>query len=249
MEHRIGTAGWSLPREQQPRFPTGDSHLARYAQVLNAVEINSTFHRSHRPATYERWAATVPDTFQFSIKLPRAITHYSGLVRTQGLLDAFFAEIAPLGEKAGCLLVQLPPKLEFTLRTARSFVAALRDRFDKGIAIEPRHASWFNQHADRMLEALRVTRVVADPLRSPEGAEPGGWKGLAYFRLHGSPRTYYSSYTDEYLDQLAERLRALGHQRVDTWCIFDNTTLGAGTANALDLQARLAPSLTRDAKD
>ena len=235
----IGTAGWSLPRETQHRFPGEGSHLERYARVLNAVEINSTFHRSHRKSTYERWAASVPSTFRFSVKLPRSITHYSRLVRTQKLIDAFLAEIAPLGERVGCLLVQLPPSLELTLRTAKSFVAALRDRFEGDIAIEPRHESWFKPHSDRMLEALRVSRVVADPLRSAEGAEPGGWKGMAYYRLHGSPRIYYSSYTAEYLDRLALRLDQHGRDRIPCWCIFDNTTLGAGTANALDLKERL----------
>ncbi len=235
----IGTAGWSLPRAEQHRFPGPGSHLERYARVLNAAEINSTFHRSHQASTYARWAASVPSSFRFSVKMPRSITHYSKLVRTQKLLDAFVAEIAPLGERVGCVLIQLPPSLEFTLRTAKSFVAAVRDRFDGPVAAEPRHASWFTPSADRMLEALRVTRVVADPLRSPAGAEPGGWTGMAYYRLHGSPRMYYSSYGTDYLDRLATRLAKLEKAGIPFWCIFDNTTLGAGTANALDLMKRL----------
>ena len=64
---------------------------------------------------------------------------------------------------------------------------------------------------------------------------PGGWRGLAYFRLHGSPRPYYSSYESSYLEALASRLQALRRRRVPTWCIFDNTALGAATANAWSL--------------
>jgi uncharacterized protein YecE (DUF72 family) len=56
-----------------------------------------------------------------------------------------------------------------------------------------------------------------------------------YYRLHGSPRIYYSSYQDDYLESLAGRLRQFRRRRVPTWCIFDNTTLGAGTGNALSL--------------
>src|SRR5690348_11154934 len=56
----IGTAGWSLPRMEQRHFPAGESLLTRYAGVLPAVEINSTFYRPHRAATFERWAASVP---------------------------------------------------------------------------------------------------------------------------------------------------------------------------------------------
>jgi uncharacterized protein YecE (DUF72 family) len=62
---------------------------------------------------------------------------------------------------------------------------------------------------------------------------------MAYFRLHGSPRVYYSSYDGAYLDALAARIDGLAAQGIRCWCIFDNTTLGAGTSNALDLQARL----------
>jgi len=65
--------------------------------------------------------------------------------------------------------------------------------------------------------------------------DPGGWTGLAYYRLHGSPRVYYSSYEPGFLAALAERLKSLRASGIPAWCIFDNTTLGAGTSNALAL--------------
>ena len=235
----IGTAGWSIPRAEQTRFPPGDSHLARYARILPAVEINSTFHRPHRAATFERWAASVPRSFRFSVKLPRTITHDQRLARSGALLDGFLADLAPLGARLGCLLVQLPPSLDFDARVARTFFAALRARFVGGIALEPRHASWFDSRADRLLTSLEIARVAADPPRTPGGDEPGGWGGLAYFRLHGAPRSYYSSYESGYLDALAETLRTLRRRRIPTWCIFDPTPHGAGTGNAVSLAERL----------
>jgi uncharacterized protein YecE (DUF72 family) len=235
----IGTAGWSIPRAEQPRFPAGDSHLTRYAQVFPAVEINSTFHRPHRAATFERWAASVPRTFRFSVKLPRTITHDQRLAGCAPLLTTFLADLAPLRSRLGCLLVQLPPSLALDARVARAFLTALRKRFDGGIALEPRHASWFETAADPLLSGFEVARVAADPARVAHGGDPGGWPGLAYFRLHGSPRMYYSSYMDDYLDALAGKLRDLRRRRIPTWCIFDNTTLGAATGNALSLVDRL----------
>jgi uncharacterized protein YecE (DUF72 family) len=237
----IGTAGWSLPREQQQRFPAEGSHLERYAAVFRAVEINSTFHRPHRASTYARWAASVPDSFRFSVKLPRTVTHDQRLAGAGKQVDAFLGEIEPLGARLGCLLVQLPPSLELRTRTARSFFTSLRERFQGGIAVEPRHASWFTPEADRLLEAQRISRVAADPPRAPGGGEPGGWPGMAYYRLHGSPRVYYSSYDPEFLERLCERLKAFRRGRVPCWCIFDNTTLGAATANALSVLERLGP--------
>jgi uncharacterized protein YecE (DUF72 family) len=240
----IGTAGWSIPRPEQRRFPAGESHLVRYAQVLPAVEINSTFHRPHRASTFERWAASVPRAFRFSVKLPRTITHDQRLVGTADLMKTFLTDLAPLGQRLGCLLVQLPPSLAFDRRVARTFFSLLRKRFERGIALEPRHASWFEDRAGQLLEDYEVARVAADPPRVEGGGEPGGWRGLAYFRLHGSPRIYYSSYDDDYLESLASRLDELRRHRIPGWCIFDNTTLGAGTSNALALQQRLAKPIS-----
>jgi uncharacterized protein YecE (DUF72 family) len=203
--------------------------------VLPAVEINSTFHRPHRSSTFERWAASVPRAFRFSVKIPRTITHDLRLKGSSALLGKFLADLAPLGARLGCLLVQLPPSLAFEAHVARRFFTALRKRFDRGVALEPRHASWLEDRADRLLNDFEVARVAADPPRAAGGGEPGGWRGLAYFRLHGSPRMYYSSYDDDYLAALAGRLLDSSRRRIPTWCIFDNTTLGAATGNALSL--------------
>jgi uncharacterized protein YecE (DUF72 family) len=235
----IGTAGWSIPRADQPRFPPGESVLARYAQVFPAVEINSTFYRPHGAATFERWAASVPRSFRFSVKVPREITHDQKLAGSAKLLREFLASLEPLGSKLGCLLVQLPPSLAFDARSARAFFTALRKRSDRAVALEPRHASWVDDRADGLLKAFEVARVAADPPRIDSGGEPGGWKGLAYFRLHGSPRTYYSSYEDERLDALASKLRDLRRRRIAVWCIFDNTASGAATRNALAAMGRV----------
>jgi uncharacterized protein YecE (DUF72 family) len=237
----VGTAGWSIPRAQQRRFPAGESHLARLAKVLSAVEINSTFYRPHRAATFERWAASVPKGFRFSVKLPREITHDRALAGAATPLRDFLASLEPLGSKLGCLLVQLAPSHAFEPRVARAFFETLRRRFDAGVALEPRHASWAGERVDALLGAFAVARVAADPPRVGVDRDPGGWGGLAYFRLHGSPRTYYSAYPDDYLLALAAKLRALRRRRIPTWCIFDNTASGAATANALDLLEELDP--------
>ncbi|HSK80876.1 MAG TPA: DUF72 domain-containing protein [Thermoanaerobaculia bacterium] len=238
----VGCAGWSLPRSEQERFPGAGSHLERYAARFPAVEINSSFHRPHRPATYARWSASVPPSFRFSVKVPKAITHGLRLQEAEGLLDSFLAEASPLGDKLGCLLVQLPPSLELEAAVADRFFAALRSRSPVAVACEPRHPSWFTPEADELLERLGVARVAADPARVPAAAEPGGWPGLRYYRLHGSPRIYYSAYSEEYVAVLASRLQEDAATGRPVWCIFDNTTLGAATGNALELLSRLEAS-------
>jgi uncharacterized protein YecE (DUF72 family) len=240
----VGCAGWTLPRDVQPAFPAEGTHLQRYAGRFGAVEINSSFHRPHRPSTYARWAQSVPPGFRFCAKLPKTITHQLKLVDAHDALDTFLAEAAGLGAGLACLLVQLPPSLQFDADTADRFFAALRARTDVALVCEPRHATWFTADAGDLLARWKVARVAADPARVPEAAEPGGWRDLAYYRLHGSPRIYYSAYDADYLDALAARIRADLDAGREVWCIFDNTASGAATQNALDLLARLDDGLT-----
>src|SRR6476620_10048100 len=94
----IGTAGWSLPRADQPRFPDSGTHLERYARVLRGAEINASFYRSLRPALYARWAAAVPDDFRFAVKIPKSVTHEQRLLDCEELLAGFLDEVAALGE-------------------------------------------------------------------------------------------------------------------------------------------------------
>ena len=119
-------------------------------------------------------------------------------------------------------------------------MSALRERYDANVALEPRHASWFSADASELLVRYRVARVAADPARVAEAAEPGGWKGLAYWRLHGSPQVYRSSYAGAQLAALAGKIRAAEHSAHTVWCVFDNTASGAAAANALTLQALVA---------
>jgi uncharacterized protein YecE (DUF72 family) len=233
---RIGTAGWAIPRAEAEHFPTEGTGLPRYAARFDAIEINSTFYRSHRATTYARWVALTPEDFRFAVKLPRAITHEARLVDTSSPLATFCAEAAQLGAKLGPLLVQLPPSLAFGPAVAGAFLAALRDVWPGPIVCEPRHPTWFEAEPDALLCAFQVARAAADPARHPAAGEPGGWRGLSYWRLHGSPRMYYSRYEDHALRDLAA---AIGAAPAEAWCIFDNTTSGAAAGDALRLAAML----------
>lgn len=235
---RIGCAGWSIDRQSAPQFAGDGSHLERYATVLNAAEINSSFYKPHQASTYVRWAESVPDNFRFSVKLPRTISHQQKLIDIDDLLARFAAEAGSLGDKLGCVLVQLPPSLALKLEVADDFFTRLNNTFSCTIACEARHGSWFADDATELMQRHRITRVIADP---PAG-QPGIYvptTDTVYARLHGSPRIYYSPYADDYLDQVAAYLKGR-----DSWCIFDNTASGAALPNALTLMHKLAPPQT-----
>ena len=238
---RVGTAGWSIPKAHADAFmgAAGGTHLQRYARVLPAVEINSSFYRPHRPATYARWAAGVPAGFRFAAKLPRTITHERRLVDAAEPLARFLGEVEALGDRLGPLLVQLPPSLRFDDAIVGAFLSAFRGRFAGAVACEPRHASWFTDAAEARLAGFRVARVAADPAVVPRAAVPGGWMGLTYRRLHGSPEIYRSAYAAAALDDTARAMRDDPPEARERWCIFDNTALGEATGDALGLLRRL----------
>ncbi|MEJ7687307.1 MAG: DUF72 domain-containing protein [Variovorax sp.] len=243
---RIGCAGWSLPRDVWPRFPNTGSHLERYGAVFDAVEINSSFYRPHRRETYARWAGETPEGFRFAVKLPKTITHEKRLADPVPALDEFRCQVAGLGDKLGCLLVQLPPSLAFDAGVVWRFLAALRRRYQGGLALEPRHASWFTPEAEALLAQFKAGRVLADPVLHAGAAAPGGWPALVYLRLHGSPRRYWSAYAEPLLQRLAQRLHLARSEGAECWCIFDNTASGAAVGDALALTG-LSPASVRQA--
>ncbi|MGI4855818.1 MAG: DUF72 domain-containing protein [Janthinobacterium lividum] len=247
---RIGCAGWGLSANVAARFPAPGSHLERYAQVFSAVEINSSFYRPHQPKTYARWAASVPDAFRFSVKMPKRISHELTLRDTDAALGEFMQEVAALGEKLGCLLLQLPPSLALDEGAARKFFSLLRRLTAAPVVCEPRHATWFTEAGAATLQDAGVAWVRADPAPiagvepagesgSDPGSDPGGDPGTLYLRLHGSPEIYYSAYDEPFLDAVAARITDARKANADVWCIFDNTARGAAVPNALTLMEKL----------
>ncbi len=231
----VGCAGWSLPKADAASFPVEGSHLERYAAVFPAVEINSSFYRPHRPATYARWAACVPDDFRFAVKVPRAMTHDARMENVEQQLVQFALEAGELGEKLGCLLVQLPPKFGYVDETAREFFRQLHGIFGCTVAFEARHPSWFSEAATELLVESRVTRVIADPAAGQPGPHVPTGSDSVYVRLHGTPRIYYSRYPADYVESVRRELARQAAAGKTCWCIFDNTAAGEAVPNALQL--------------
>jgi uncharacterized protein YecE (DUF72 family) len=235
---RIGTAGWSIPRAAAFRFELEGSHLQRYARQLGCVEINSSFYRPHAAATYAKWRDSTPPAFRFSVKMPRTITHDLMLQATRDPLTAFLTQTDGLAEKRGPILVQLPPSFAFDAAVVTRFLSLLRECFDGPVVCEPRHATWFETPVALLLERYAVSRVAADPPPVPAATVLAGSSRVAYFRLHGSPRMYWSRYSESAIATLAATVRQV--KAVEgVWCVFDNTASGAAIENAWELRERL----------
>lgn len=185
---RVGVAGWNNPPERRIKRRQGQSHLTYYAKHFSCVEINTSFYRSHRKETYERWRDSTPESFRFAVKMPRSITHDCALRGARRQISQFFAEIEGLCPKLAVILIQLPPSLAFVARTVRAFFNFLPRLPATFLVCEPRHISWFSKSADAALRRAVVSRAAADPSRADGSGLPGGARQIAYFRWHGSPK-------------------------------------------------------------
>jgi uncharacterized protein YecE (DUF72 family) len=143
--------------------------------------------------------------------------------------------IKGLGKKWGVLLIQLPPSLDFGARSAENFFTKIRQIYKGPIALEPRHLSWANPKALELFKELKIGKVSADPERCPSPFES---KSLTYLRLHGSPVIYKSNYEAEALAKYSNELKQSSAGK--RWCIFDNTTFGFATENAIQLKKLLS---------
>ena len=238
LDVRIGTAGWSIPRAAAFRFESAGTHLERYSRLLRCAEINSSFHRPHAAATYAKWRDSTPPDFRFAVKMPRAITHERRLQDARDPFVTFLAQTDGLGEKRGPILVQLPPSLSFDTSIVTRFLDLVRSVYDGPMVCEPRHATWFSPVVASLLSGYGISRVAADPPPVPEAGNPAGGTRVTYFRLHGSPRKYWSRYGEDAISTLAKSVRVITTAE-EVWCVFDNTASGAAIENAWELRERL----------
>jgi uncharacterized protein YecE (DUF72 family) len=218
----IGTAGWAIPKAYADRFPKDGTQLERYAKVFNFTEINRTFYQLPLAKTFAKWYDETPKRFRFSAKLPRSVTHFGKLRKNFEDLAKFFERVGELREKFYGALAQLPPSLRFEEKVFEDFVKEVRRHYKGALFIEPRHESW--EKVD--FQNFDVLPVRSDPpFAHIEPLDP------AYFRLHGSPKLYYSSYEENFLQELAKKLKNYRESAV----IFNNTAGGAAIDNALRL--------------
>ena len=229
----IGTAGWSIPRAAAFRFASAGTHLERYSRRFRCAEINSSFHRPHSGATYAKWRDSTPPDFRFAVKMPRMISHELKLKDARDPFVSFLAQTDGLAEKRGPILVQLPPSLSFDTFVVRRFLEVVRQVHNGPVVCEPRHPTWFSPAVGSLLDQYAVSRVSADPPPVPGAAGPAGWPQVAYFRLHGSPRKYWSRYDENDIALLETTIRGVTAAE-EVWCVFDNTASGAAIENAWD---------------
>jgi uncharacterized protein YecE (DUF72 family) len=232
----VGISGWSYDSWRGPYYPpelAKSRWLEHVGATLDSMEINGSFYSLQNPASYEKWAAAVPEGFVFAVKGSRFITHSKKLKEARTPLANFLANgLLRLEDKLGPILWQLPDNLRLAPERLAAFcdllprdteeAARLAAEHDERVegkasfavdrprplrhAFEVRHPEMLNDAVVRVLRNAGIALVVSDAGRWPLVEELTA--GFAYLRLHGSPHTYASRYDDEALDFWAERVEA-----------------------------------------
>jgi uncharacterized protein YecE (DUF72 family) len=229
-----GASGFAYKPWKGPFYPEGlpdAGMLAFYAARLPAVEINNTFYRLPKADVLAGWAGQTPESFRFVLKASRRITHIQRLKDVGELVDYLFQTAATLGDRLGPLLFQLPPHMKKDLDRLRVFLELVPK--ERRVALEFRHASWFEDDVFELLRAHDAALCVAETGSEDdedEGSEPVPLVATASW---GYLRLRRDDYTDANLRSWAERIA--GQSWSDAYVFFKHEDEGAAPKLALRL--------------
>lgn len=230
---RIGTSGWQYASWRGGFYSAGTPQrlwLEHYVDHFDVVEVNNTFYHLPAATTFEQWRGRTPPGFEFVLKLSRYLSHITRLAAPEEPVSRFLERAAPLGDRRGPLLLQLPPR--FAVHPQR--LAATLRCVPRGlpIAVELRDGSWFTPEVEEILRSRDVPLVLTD--RGDELQEPewltASW---GYVRLHQGTATPWSCYSDSRLRWWAERIGELWGGEATVYVFFNNDPHGCAVRDAV----------------
>lgn len=236
----FGTSGLVLPVPNKSFYPDdykAGSRLHYYASLFTSIEVNTTFYSLPRAATVKNWVADVPGDFQFTIKVPKDVSHAKNMQFDRGALKNFLKIVEAADTRKGCLLLQFPAKMEPNVPKLRSILTSL-SKSGWPIALESRNDLWYEKRIDILLDKFDVIRVIHDWWNFPISLESSG--DIIYIRFHGPERNYRGKYDDAVLEQYAHFIKQCLNDNKTVYTYFNNT-LGnvSGDLQALIDKVRL----------
>jgi uncharacterized protein YecE (DUF72 family) len=233
----IGTSGIVVPvaQSQYPAAYIGKSRLGFYSSLFNSLEVNSSFYKDPRQSTIEKWSREVNDDFRFTFKISKAITHAKGLQFNNDDIDRFISLIDSIGNKKGCILVQLPPSVSIiSIEQLHKLLQQIRINTSGSswkIAVEFRHSSWYQNEneSENLLKEFYACMVIHDLPRLVTPVKAEG--DFFYLRFHGAGGLYRGSYELTVLQQYAKTIKEWLKEGKMGYCYFNNT-MGDAYENA-----------------
>lgn len=211
--------------------------LAYYARHFSTVEINNSFYRMPTASAVQGWVNNTPPGFALTLKGSRFTTHMKQLIEPEESVGRVYQMVDGLGDKLGCVLWQLPERMQVNLAKLEHFCATLQSAYRN--VIEFRHASWWQEPQVRTI--MNKHKVGFCILSAPDGLpdELVETTDFAYLRLHGTQRWYHHDYSAAELQSWAERLRTLQARTV--YAYFNNDVNAHAVHNARTLASLLEP--------
>jgi uncharacterized protein YecE (DUF72 family) len=241
---RVGIGGWTYPPWRGTFYPDGlpQAKELEYASgQLGAIEINATFYGRQKPASWEKWASTVPDGFQFAIKASRFSVSRTKLADGAESIDNFINQgFSVLGPKLGSILWQFAPRRQFDRDDIAGFLKLLPTKVDSvGLrhAIEPRHESFCDESFFDLCRERDVAVVFEDSDEFP--TIEADTASFAYARLQRMRADVPTGYDEAALDRFETKARRWAGDGRDSYVFMINGAKERAPAAALALQERL----------
>ncbi|MFU8947823.1 DUF72 domain-containing protein [Mycetocola zhadangensis] len=236
----IGTSGWSYDHWDGVLYPHGLPRwhrLSAYVDQFHTVELNASFYRWPRDASFVSWRRRLPPGFRLSVKAPRGLTHGKKLYAPEAWIDRITHAWHELGDKRAVLLIQLPPAVARDDARLDYFLARLPDWIS--VAVEFRHPSWHDEAVYRLLESHGAAYCVMSGANLPcvlRVTAP-----IAYVRMHGPDHDhlYGGSYSDQDLSWWADRIREWHAGGTEVYVYFNNDGGGNAVRNVQTLRAMI----------
>ena len=231
---RTGTSGFAYPAWAPAFYPAGtraDALLPAYAERLSAVELSGTYYRHVTADQAAAWAARVPPSFRFTVKLLRTGSLRAYATDPAGTLPWLGEPLAAFGDRLGAALFRIPAgQARDDARLGRLLAA-----WPRGIplALEAQDPSWHVDETHALLREAGASLVVTETDEAPD--PPLTITGPAvYLRLR---RSLYGTLD---LDGWAARLEPFLADGRDAYAFFRHDERGATPAYAMALAERLA---------
>nr|AIA11186.1 Protein of unknown function DUF72 [uncultured bacterium] len=238
--YNSGTSGLVLPVPNKTFYPDEykeRSRLAYYSSLFNTIEINSSFYKLPRKITVAKWADEVNDTFTFSYKLWKEVTHNKNLQFDPENIYQYMDAISGAGSKKGCLLVQFPGKVSIDhteqINEILNHIGNADEASGWKTQVEFRNTSLYHEEVYAILREHNAGLVVHDMNKSATPIQAVE-SDTVYLRFHGPEDAFRGSYSDEFLKRYASLIKhwLQNEQRV---YVYFNNTLGSAVQDLMSL--------------
>jgi len=202
-----------------------------YNDRFKTLELNVTFYRFPQLSFLETWYKKSPERFSFSVKAPRAITHYKQFNDSKQLTGDFYGTIQEgLKDKLGCVLFQMPPRMAYKEEKLEQIIGNLDPAFTN--VVEFRHETWWNAHVYNKLSQHNITFCGMSHPSLPDDVVQN--TDIVYFRFHGVPQLYKSKYDIAELQKISDEIESNTNTK-EAFIYFNNDIDGSAITNAIEM--------------